>query len=79
VADRPRRDGRRFAPLPPGIVKLKLEGESAPGLLARITALDGVAVVTGPDSYPGGRLYLTVAVLPAGNGGAPQELGDGNE
>jgi hypothetical protein len=57
-----RRGDRKFAPLPPGIVRVRLEGESASGLAARMTAMPGVQVVTGPDEYPGGRLYLTVAV-----------------
>jgi hypothetical protein len=61
VASRARGD-RKFAPLPPGIVRVRLEGESAPGLAARLTAMPGVQVVTGPDEYPNGRLYLTVAV-----------------
>ncbi len=53
---------RKFAPLPPGIVKVRLEGESAADLAAQLTALPGVSVVTGPDEYPGGRLYLIVSV-----------------
>jgi len=53
------RIGRRLAP---GIVRIRLEGESAPGLAARLTALPGVQIVTGPDEYPNGRLYLTVSV-----------------
>lgn len=57
-----RRSDRKFAPLPPGIVKVRLEGESAAGLATRLTALPGVQVVTGPDEYPGGRLYLTVTI-----------------
>jgi hypothetical protein len=61
-----RRGGREFAPLPRGVVKVRMEGESAPGLAAALTALPGVAVVTGPDVYPGGRLYLTVAVADDG-------------
>jgi hypothetical protein len=57
-----RRGGRKFAPLPPGIVRVRLEGESAPDLVAQMAALPGVSVVTGPDEYPGDRLYLTVAL-----------------
>ncbi len=56
----PRRDGRKFAPLPPGVVRVRLEGESASGLAAQLAALPGVEVITGPDEYPGDRLYLTV-------------------
>ena len=55
-------DSRKFAPLPPGVVQVRLRGESAPGLAARLTAMPGVQVVTGPDEYPGDRLYLTVSV-----------------
>lgn len=62
-----RRSDRKFAPLPPGVVRVRLEGESAAGLAAQLTALPGVQVVTGPDEYPGGRLYLTVAL--SGEGG----------
>lgn len=54
---------REFAPLPPGIVKVRLQGESARDLAALLTALPGVAIVTGPDAYDGERLYLTVAIL----------------
>ena len=54
--------GRQFAPLPPGIVRVRLEGESAGDLAARLAVMPGVSVVTGPDAYPGGRLYLTVSV-----------------
>lgn len=57
-----RRGDRKFAPLPPGIVKVRLEGDSAPGLAAQMLALPGVEVVTGPDEYPGNRLYLTVSL-----------------
>jgi hypothetical protein len=62
----PRRAGRSFAPPPPGIVRVRLEGESAGELAAKVTALPGVSVVTGPDKYPGGRLYLTVALTGEG-------------
>lgn len=55
-----RRGGRKFAPLPPGIVRVRLEGESAANLAGLLTALPGVEVITGPDEYPGDRLYLTV-------------------
>jgi hypothetical protein len=61
MASRARGD-RQFAPLPPGIVRVRLEGQSAAGLAARLTAMPGVSVVTGPDAYPGERLYLTVSV-----------------
>ena len=54
--------GRQFAPLPSGIVRVRLEGESAGDLAARLAAMPGVSMVTGPDVYPGERLYLTVAV-----------------
>jgi hypothetical protein len=57
-----RRAGRKFAPLPPGIVRVRLEGESAGELAARLAAIPGVSIVTGPDEYPGNRLYLTVAL-----------------
>lgn len=46
----------------PGIVRVRLEGESAGDLASRLAAMPGVTVVTGPDAYPGARLYLTVAV-----------------
>lgn len=54
---------REFAPLPPGIVRVRLQGESAHALAALLPALPGVAVVTGPDVYDGDRLYMTVAIL----------------
>ncbi|HMH90007.1 MAG TPA: hypothetical protein VK586_02865 [Streptosporangiaceae bacterium] len=54
---------REFAPLPPGIVRVRLQGESAPALAALLPTLPGVAIVTGPDAYEGDRLYLTVAIL----------------
>lgn len=54
---------REFAPLPPGIVKVRLSGESSRDLADLIAGLPGVAVVTGPDAYDGERLYLTVAIL----------------
>lgn len=60
MPDRSGRSDRKFAPLPPGIVQVRLRGESAAGLAARLTAIPGVSVVTGPDEYPGERLYLTV-------------------
>jgi hypothetical protein len=56
------RDARTFATLPEGVVRVRLEGQSAAGLAKRLTALPGVTVVTGPDSYVGDRLYLTVMV-----------------
>jgi hypothetical protein len=57
---------REFAPLPRGVVRVRLEGESGRELAALLAALPGVAIVTGPDAYPGHRLYLTVAVLGEG-------------
>ena len=54
---------REFAPLPPGIVKVRLSGESSRDLADLIATLPGVAVVTGPDAYDGERLYMTVAIL----------------
>jgi hypothetical protein len=72
MASRARGD-RKFAPLPPGIVRVRLEGESAPGLAAQLTGMPGVQVVTGPDEYPGGRLYLTVAVSEQEVPGVPSE------
>lgn len=62
-------NGRRFAPLPPGVVKIRIEGQSAQGLAEQIAKLPGVSVVTGPDAYPGDRLYLTVMVTGAGGKG----------
>lgn len=61
---------REFAPLPPGIVRVRLEGESAPALAALLPTLPGVAIVTGPDAYDGDRLYLTVAILAEGHAAA---------
>ena len=55
-----RRGDRKFAALPPGVVRVRLEGSSAPGLASRLTSMPGVSVVTGPDEYPGDRVYLTV-------------------
>jgi hypothetical protein len=62
---------REFAPLPRGVVRVRLEGESGGDLAALLAALPGVAVVTGPDAYPGHRLYLIVAIL----GGEPARTG----
>jgi hypothetical protein len=59
------RGGRTFAALPEGIVRVRLEGQSAAGLAERLTSIPGVTVVTGPDTYPGDRLYLTVSVSDA--------------
>jgi len=67
--DEARRGGRKFAPLPPGVVKVRLEGQSAPGLAAQLTALPGVTVITGPDTYPGDRVYLLVQVKEDRNDG----------
>jgi hypothetical protein len=72
MADRSRRGDRTFAPLPPGVVRIRLEGESAAGLADRIAAMPGVQVVTGPDTYPGDRIYLTVQVAGAA-GEQPEE------
>jgi hypothetical protein len=69
VADR---GGRKFAPLPPGIVRVRLEGQSAAGLAERLASITGVSVVTGPDSYPGERLYLTVSVSGTVEPGVPR-------
>lgn len=55
-----RRGERVFAPLPPGVVKVRLTGSASADLARQITALPGVTVVTGPDAYPGDRLYLLV-------------------
>ena len=57
-----RRGDRKFAGLPPGIVQVRLRGSSAPGLAGRLTSMPGVSVVTGPDEYPGDRVYLTVMI-----------------
>lgn len=62
-----RRGGRTFAPLPPGVVKVRLQGQSAAGLAEKLTALPGVSVITGPDAYDGDRLYLLVQVKEAGD------------
>jgi len=56
------RGDRKFADLPPGIVQVRLRGESAGDLAARLTAMPGVSAVTGPDEYPGDRIYLTVSL-----------------
>lgn len=57
-----RRGGRKFAPLPPGVVRVSLKGQSAPGLAKRLADMPGVTVLTGPDAYPGDRLYLMVQI-----------------
>lgn len=60
------------APLPPGIVRVRLQSGdgTAERLAARLAQVPGVEVLTGPDRYPGGRVYLTVRVTeqPAGDG-----------
>jgi hypothetical protein len=56
------RRGRTFAPLPPGVVRVRLQGGSAGDLASQLTSMPGVRVVTGPDAYDGDRLYLTVAL-----------------
>jgi hypothetical protein len=57
-----RRGGRKFAPLPDDIVKVRLSGSSAPRVAEMIAAIPGVKIVTGPDEYSDGRLYLTVTL-----------------
>jgi hypothetical protein len=67
VADNAYRVGRKLAP---GIVRIRLEGKSAAGLAARLAEMEGVSVLTGPDEYPNGRLYLTVALAGEGKNDA---------
>lgn len=57
-----RRGGRKFAPLPDDVIKVRLAGKSASRVAEVITGMPGVKVVAGPDEYPGGRLYLTVVL-----------------
>lgn len=72
-----RRGARSFAPLPDNVVKVRLAGEPAAYLARAIAAMPGVTVVTGPDEYPGGRLYLTVIVDEAA--GLREDARDGSK
>jgi hypothetical protein len=83
VASDSGRRRRTFAPLPPGVAKVRLSGDTvATDVLAEIlTGHPSVEVLTGPDQYDDGRRYLAVRVLSAaevlaaindeGNGGTP--------
>lgn len=75
MAGRERRGGREFAPLPPGVVRVRLEGQPAADLARQLLALPGVQVVTGPDAYPGDRLYMIVTVDDAG-AARPEQNGE---
>lgn len=58
------RQRREFADLPPGVVKVRLEGDTVGAdVLARILRdHPAVEILTGPDHYGGGRQYLLVKV-----------------
>jgi hypothetical protein len=51
------------APTAPGVVKVRLQGDSAADVIAGILlAHPAVEILTGPDRYDGGRQYLMVRV-----------------
>lgn len=52
------------APLPPGVVRVRLQSSdsAADGIAAALRAMPGVEILSGPDKYSGGRLYLMVRV-----------------
>jgi hypothetical protein len=60
----PDRRGRSFAPLPPGVVRVRLQGDTfGADVLAQILRdHPSVEVLTGPDRYSGDRQYLLVRV-----------------
>jgi hypothetical protein len=66
----PDRRGRSFAPLPPGVVRVRLQGDTfGAGVLAQILRdHPSVEVLTGPDRYSEGRQYLLVRVA------SPEEI-----
>ena len=59
------------APLAPGVVRVRLQGDSAADAIAGILRdHPAVEVLTGPDRYDGGRQYLMVRVRNAGSAGS---------
>ena len=52
------------APLPPGVAKVRLSGDTvaADVLTAILRAHPAVEILTGPDKYDDGRAYLTLRV-----------------
>lgn len=54
------------APLAPGVVRIRLESSdaSADAIVTILRDRAGVEILTGPDRYSGGRLYLMVQVQP---------------
>jgi hypothetical protein len=59
------------APLAPGVVRVRLQGDSAADAIAGILRdHPAVEVLTGPDRYDGGRQYLMVRVRHAGSAGS---------
>jgi hypothetical protein len=58
------RQRREFADLPPGVVKVRLQGDTvgADVLAAILGDHPAVEILTGPDRYDGGRRYLLVKV-----------------
>jgi hypothetical protein len=51
------------APLAPGVVRVRVQGDSAANEIVRILREHpAVEVLTGPDLYSGGRQYLTIRV-----------------
>ena len=67
------------APLAPGVVRVRLQGDSAADVIAGILrGHPAVEILTGPDRYDGGRQYLMVRVdqaAKAGSGGSEPEAG----
>jgi hypothetical protein len=51
------------APLAPGVVRVRLQGDDAADVIAGILRdHPAIEVLTGPDLYSGGRQYLMVRV-----------------
>lgn len=63
------RDGRRreFAPLPPGTATVRIAADhdlTRQYLRNLLLGDEQIRVIKGPDEYDGGRIYLTLQVVP---------------
>jgi hypothetical protein len=56
-----------YAPLAPGVVRVRVQGDSAGEIVRILRDHPAVEVLTGPDLYSGGRQYLMVRVREAGD------------
>jgi hypothetical protein len=58
------------APLAPGVVRVRLQGDASADEIVRILRdHPAVEVLTGPDLYSGGRQYLMVRVQAGADSG----------